>query len=76
MKYGIDSKAYLCAILDLGHKSIISFVFENLNNDELVFKKKLDDAGVTQNMSIYLRKVFILQYFYIINNLKGIVLYY
>lgn len=81
MKYGVDSKAYLSAILDLGDKSIVSFVLGHSNNNELVFrtfdiahrehpnakpifhsdrgyqytsktfKKKLDDAGMTQSMS-------------------------
>lgn len=81
MKYGVDSKAYLSAILDLGDKSIVSFVLGRSNNNELVFrtfdiahqeypnakpifhsdrgfqyttktfKKKLDDAGMTQSMS-------------------------
>ncbi|MCO5387188.1 MAG: IS3 family transposase [Desulfosporosinus sp.] len=81
MKYGIQSKAYLSAILDLADKSIVSFVVGHSNNNELVFrtfdiahktylaakpifhsdrgfqytnkqfKKKLDDAGMTQSMS-------------------------
>lgn len=81
MKYGVDSKAYLSAILDLGDKSIVSFVLGCSNNNELVFrtfdiahqeypdvkpifhsdrgfqyttktfKKKLNDAGMTQSMS-------------------------
>jgi len=81
MKYGISSKAYLSAILDLGDKSIVSFVIGHSNNNALVFetfdiaheqypevtpifhsdrgyqytskafKKKLDDAGMTQSMS-------------------------
>lgn len=81
MKYGLNSKAYLSAILDLGDKSIVSFVLGHSNNNELVFKtfdfahneyskakpilhsdrgfqytsrifkKKLDDAGMTQSMS-------------------------
>jgi len=81
MKYGIQSKAYLSAILDLSDKSIVSFVVGHSNNNELVFrtfdiahetysdakplfhsdrgfqytskrfKKKLDDAGMTQSMS-------------------------
>jgi len=38
MKYGSESKAYLSAILDLGDKSIVSFVIGNSNNNELVFK--------------------------------------
>ena len=38
MKYGLDSKAYLSAILDLGDKSIVSFVLGHSNNNELVFK--------------------------------------
>ena len=37
MKYGVDSKAYLSAILDLGDKSIVSFVLSHSNNNELVF---------------------------------------
>lgn len=37
MKYGIESKAYLSAILDLGDKSIVSFVIGNSNNNVLVF---------------------------------------
>lgn len=81
MKYGTDRKAYLSAILDLGDKSIISFVLGHSNNNDLVFrtfdiahqeypnakpvfhsdrgfqyttktfKKKLDDADMTQSMS-------------------------
>ncbi len=38
MKYGVDSKAYLSAILDLGDKSIVSFVLGCSNNNELVFR--------------------------------------
>jgi len=38
MKYDLQSKAYLSAILDLGDKSIISFVVGHSNNNELVFK--------------------------------------
>jgi len=38
IKYGIDSKAYLSAILDLGDKSIVSFALGHSNNNELVFK--------------------------------------
>jgi len=38
MKYGSERKAYLSAILDLGDKSIVSFVIGNSNNNELVFK--------------------------------------
>lgn len=38
MKYGINSKAYLSAILDLGDKSIVSFVLGHSNNNELVFR--------------------------------------
>jgi transposase InsO family protein len=81
MKYSIERKAYLSAILDMGDKSIVSFVLGHSNNNELVFKtydiahkdfpeakpifhsdrgfqyttkafkKKLDDAGMTQSMS-------------------------
>ena len=81
MKYGLGNKAYLSAILDLGDKSIVSFVLGHSNNNELVFKtfniaraeypdvkplfhsdrgfqytsklfkKKLDDAGMSQSMS-------------------------
>jgi len=81
MKYGISSKAYLSAILDLGDKSIVSFVIGHSNNNALLFetfdiaheqypevtpifhsdrsyqytskafKKKRDDAGMTQSMS-------------------------
>lgn len=81
MKYGLQNKAYLSAILDLADKSIVSFVIGHSNNNELVFKtfdiahltypdakpifhsdrgyqytskifkKKLDDAGMTQSMS-------------------------
>jgi len=36
--YGNESKAYLSAILDLGDKSIVSFVLGHSNNNELVFK--------------------------------------
>lgn len=38
MKYGIDCKAYLSAIIDLGDKSIVSFVLGHSNNNELVFR--------------------------------------
>lgn len=81
MKYGLQRKVYLSAILDLADKSIVSFVVGHSNNNELVFrtfdiahkayltakpifhsdrgyqytsrkfKKKLDDAGMTQSMS-------------------------
>nr|WP_303864974.1 IS3 family transposase [Alkalibaculum bacchi] len=81
MKYGISSKAYLSAILDLGDKSIVSFVIGKSNNNDLVFKtfdiahsqypdakpifhsdrgvqyttkafkRKLDQAEMTQSMS-------------------------
>jgi len=81
MKYGTGGKAYLSAILDLGDKSIVSFVIGHSNNNVLVFetfdlahknhpdvkpifhsdrgfqyttrtfKKRLDDAGMTQSMS-------------------------
>lgn len=81
MKYGLQNKAYLSAILDLSDKSIVSVVLGHSNNNELVFrtfdiahkmypkvkplfhsdrgfqytnkifKKKLDDTGMTQSMS-------------------------
>lgn len=81
MKYGLQSKAYLSAILDLSDKSIVSFVVGHSNNNALVFKtfdiahqaypgakplfhsdrgfqytskafkKRLDDAEMTQSMS-------------------------
>lgn len=81
MKYGLGSKVYLSAILDLADKSIVAYVLGHSNNNELVFrtfdiahqaypnahplfhsdrgyqytsklfKKKLDDAGMTQSMS-------------------------
>lgn len=38
MKYGVSSKAYLSAILDLGDKSIVSFVIGHSNNNALVFE--------------------------------------
>jgi len=38
MKYGLQSKAYLSAILDLADKSIVSFVVGMSNNNELVFR--------------------------------------
>jgi len=38
MKYGMDGKAYLSAILDLCDKSIVSFVVGHSNSTELVFK--------------------------------------
>lgn len=37
-KYGMDKKAYLSAILDLGDNSIVSFVLGHRNNNELVFQ--------------------------------------
>ncbi|SHJ27630.1 Integrase core domain-containing protein [Lutispora thermophila DSM 19022] len=38
MKYGVNNKAYLSAILDLGDKSVVSFVLGYSNNNELVFR--------------------------------------
>ncbi|TPG73032.1 IS3 family transposase [Brevibacillus laterosporus] len=38
MKYGLQSKAYLSAIMDLSDKSIVSFVVGHSNNNELVFR--------------------------------------
>lgn len=38
MKYGLGGKAYLSTILDLGDKSIVSFVLDHSNNNELVFR--------------------------------------
>lgn len=38
MKYGTSGKAYLSAILDLGDKSIVSFVLGHSNNNTLVFE--------------------------------------
>lgn len=38
MKYGLQSKAYVSAILDLADKSIVSFVVGHSNNNELVFR--------------------------------------
>lgn len=38
MKYGLQNKAYLSAILDLADKSIVSFVVGHSNNNQLVFK--------------------------------------
>lgn len=37
-KYGVNKKAYLSAILDLGDNSIVSFVLGHSNNNELVFR--------------------------------------
>lgn len=37
-KYGVNQKAYLSAILDLGDNTIVSFVLGHSNNNELVFK--------------------------------------
>jgi transposase InsO family protein len=37
-KYGNGKKAYLSAILDLGDKSIVSYVIGKSNNNSLVFK--------------------------------------
>jgi len=37
-KYGDGKKAYLSAILDLGDRSIVSYVIGHSNNNELVFK--------------------------------------
>jgi len=81
MKYELNKKAYLSAILDLADKSIVAFVLGCSNNNELVFKtfdiahlahpdsrpifhsdrgfqytskafkKKLEDAQMTQSMS-------------------------
>lgn len=38
MKYSLESKAYLSAILDLGDKSVVSFVLGHSNNNALVFE--------------------------------------
>lgn len=38
IKYGDGKKAYLSAILDLGDKSIVSYVIGKLNNNPLVFE--------------------------------------
>ncbi len=38
MKYGVSSKAYLRAILNLVDKSIVSFVIGNSNNNVLIFE--------------------------------------
>lgn len=38
LKYGTGNKAYLSAILDLGDRSIISFVIGHSNNNSLVFE--------------------------------------
>lgn len=38
MKYDLDEKAYLSAILDLSDKSIVAFVLGHSNNNQLVFK--------------------------------------
>lgn len=38
MKYGLSSKAYLSAILDLSDKSILSFVIGHSNNNNLVYE--------------------------------------
>ncbi|WP_277547856.1 hypothetical protein [Brevibacillus laterosporus] len=38
MKYGLQSKAYLSAIMDLSDKSIVYFVVEHSNNNALVFR--------------------------------------
>jgi transposase InsO family protein len=37
-KYGVGKKAYLSAILDLGDRSIISYVIGHSNNNNLVFE--------------------------------------
>ncbi len=37
-KYGEGKKAYLSAILDLGDRSIVSYVIGQYNNNDLVFK--------------------------------------
>ncbi len=38
MRYGINGKAYMSAILDLADKSIVSFVIGSSNNNALVFE--------------------------------------
>lgn len=38
MKYEVNGKAYLSAILDLADKNIVSFVIGQSNNNALVFK--------------------------------------
>ena len=38
MKYSLNNKAYLSAILDLSDKSIVSFVIGHSNNNALVFE--------------------------------------
>jgi putative transposase len=46
-KYGIDEKAYLSAILDLGDKRIVSYVLGHFNNNQLVFETF--DRAVKEN---------------------------
>lgn len=38
MKYGLEQKAHLSAIMDLGDKSIVAFVLGHSNNNELVLR--------------------------------------
>ena len=46
-KYGMDEKAYLSAILDLGDKRIVSYVLGHFNNNQLVFETF--DRAVNEN---------------------------
>ena len=46
-KYGMDEKAYLSAILDLGDKRIVSYVIGHFNNNQLVFETF--DRAVSEN---------------------------
>jgi transposase InsO family protein len=46
-KYGMDDKAYLSAILDLGDKRIVSYVLGHFNNNQLVFETF--DRAVNEN---------------------------
>jgi transposase InsO family protein len=50
-KYGDGKKAYLSAILDLGDRSIVSYVIGHSNNNELVFKTF--DLAIATNPDVH-----------------------
>ena len=56
LRYGINGKAYLSAILDLADKSIVSFVIGSPNNNALVFET-FDIAHQEYPCLVIIRKI-------------------